>query len=301
MSTAVPLRLAVLGSPIAHSQSPVIHAAAYAELGLDWEYGRFELEADGLAAFLTGRGQEWRGFSLTMPLKFEALTLADEVDATARITGAVNTLLFSGAGTARTLHGFNTDVAGLVDSLADDGITAARSVLIVGGGATAGSAIMAAAELGAVGVVVAVRRPEAADGLHELARAAGVALRVVTLADAVAAASEVELVISTLPGGADAGLRFDADFMLRTPLYDVAYSPWPSALGAAWQLAGGRVISGIGMLLHQALVQVRIFVTGDPFAELPNETAVFAAMSAAVRVESAGPAENAGPSDPVER
>ena len=295
MSAAAPLRLAVLGSPIAHSQSPAIHAAAYAALGLDWEYGRFELEADALAAFLAGRGQEWRGFSLTMPLKVEALALADEVDATARITGAVNTLLFSGAGAQRRLHGFNTDVAGLVDSLADAGITRARAVLIIGGGATAGSAIMAAAELGAIGVVVAVRRPDAADGLHELARAAGVTLRIVALADAVAAASEVEFVISTLPGGADAGLSFGADVMLRTPLYDVAYSPWPSPLGAAWQQAGGRVISGIGMLLHQALVQVRIFVTGDPFAELPNENAVFAAMSAAV------PVENATPSDPVER
>ncbi|KQW03795.1 hypothetical protein ASC66_17320 [Leifsonia sp. Root4] len=288
-------RLAVLGSPIAHSQSPAIHSAAYAALGLDWEYGRFELAADGLASFLAGRDQEWRGFSLTMPLKFEALALAHDVDATARITGAVNTLLFSGAGADRRLHGFNTDVAGLVDSLADAGITMARSVLIVGGGATAGSAIMAAAELGAVGVVVAVRRPESADGLRELARAAGLALRVVALADAVAAASEVELVISTLPGGADAGLRFDTDFMLRTPLYDVAYSPWPSPLGAAWQQTGGRVISGIGMLLHQALVQVRIFVTGDPFAELPNEQAVFAAMSAAV------PMASAAHSDPVER
>jgi shikimate dehydrogenase len=287
--------LAVLGSPIAHSQSPAIHQAAYAALGLDWEYGRFELEADGLSAFLDSRGQEWRGFSLTMPLKFEALAQADEVDATARITGAVNTLIFSGAGAARRLHGFNTDVAGLVDSLAADGITTARSVLILGGGATAGSAIMAAAELGAAGVIVAVRRPEAADGLHELARAAGVTLRIVALADAVATASEVELVISTLPGGADAGLRFDPEFMIGTPLYDVAYSPWPSPLGAAWQQAGGRVISGIGMLLHQALVQVRIFVTGDPFAELPNEKAVFAAMSAAVGATSATH------SDPVER
>ncbi|RZU65016.1 shikimate dehydrogenase [Microterricola gilva] len=281
------LRLAVLGSPITHSQSPAIHTAAYAALGLDWEYGRFELDADGLAAFLAARGQEWRGFSLTMPLKFQALALADEVDATARITGAVNTLLFSGAGATRRLHGFNTDVTGLVNSLADNGITSARSVLIVGGGATAGSAIMAAAELGAGAVVVAVRRPDAADGLHELARAAGVALRIVALADAVAAASEIDLVISTLPGGADAGLRFDAELMLRTPLYDVAYSPWPSPLGAAWQRAGGRVISGIGMLLHQALVQVRIFVAGDPFAELPNEKATFAAMSAAVQAGSA--------------
>ncbi|AMB58344.1 shikimate dehydrogenase [Microterricola viridarii] len=274
-------RLAVLGSPIAHSKSPDIHSAAYRSLGLDWGYERFELTEPELAAFLGSRGPDWRGFSLTMPLKAEALALADEVDETARVTGAVNTLLLTGSGSERQLSGFNTDVAGIVNSLAEHGVREAANVCILGGGATAASAIMAAAALGAQAVTVAVRTPAKAEGLHRQAEAAGLALRIVPLGDALAAASESQLIISTLPGGSDTGLVFDAELIGRVALYDVAYAPWPSALGAQWQAAGGQLISGLGMLLHQALVQVRIFVAGDPFAPLPDEAAVFRAMTAA--------------------
>lgn len=279
-------RLAVLGSPIAHSQSPAIHRAAYEALGLDWGYDRFDIGEDALEGFLSGCGPQWRGFSLTMPLKYRALALSDEVDQMARATGAVNTLLFDGDGAGRRLRGFNTDVAGLVNSLAAHGITRSRHVLVVGGGATAGSAVMAAAELGAVAVIVAARTPAKAEGLRHLATAAGLALDVVPLADAAAAASGSDLVLSTLPGGSDTGLLFDAEFIGRVPLYDVAYSPWPSPLGAQWLAGGGRLVSGMGMLLHQALLQVRIFVTGDPFAALPDEAAVFAAMGDAVHSEA---------------
>lgn len=276
------MRLAVLGSPIAHSKSPAIHSAAYEALGLDWAYDKFELVDTELRGFLHERGPEWLGFSLTMPLKFEALALADEVDETARITGAVNTLLLDNSAGTRRLLGFNTDVAGIVDSLAENGITRARSVLVIGGGATAGSAIVAATRLGAEQVTVAVRTPATYAGLHDRARAAGVSLEIVAMPDAAAAASASDLLISTLPGGVDTGLEFGEAIIRRVPLYDVAYSPWPSALGAQWLRADGQLISGLGMLLRQALVQVRIFVNGDPTAPLPDEPAVYAAMRAAV-------------------
>lgn len=278
------MRLAVLGSPIAHSKSPAIHSAAYEAIGLGWTYDRYELVATQLRGFLAERGAEWRGFSLTMPLKFEALALADEIDATARITGAVNTLLIDESAGSRRLLGFNTDVAGIVDSLAENGITHSRSVFLVGGGATAGSAIVAAAQLGAEKVTVAVRTPATYVSLHDRARAAGVSLEIVAMPDAAAAASASDLLISTLPGGVDTGLVFDAEFIRRVPLYDVAYSPWPSAFGAQWLRADGQLISGLGMLLRQALVQVRIFVNGDPAAPLPDEPTVYAAMRAAVDV-----------------
>lgn len=278
------MRLAVLGSPIAHSKSPAIHGAAYAALGLDWTYERFELSEPELRSFLAERDSAWRGFSLTMPLKFEALALSDEVDATARVTGAVNTLLLEHeqGGTSTRLRGFNTDVAGIVNSLAEHGTKQANDVFVIGGGATAGSAIMAAAELGARQVSVAVRTPAKAHDLHGIAQSAGLSFNVVPFAEVRRAASSADLLISTLPGGIDTGLDFGAEFMRRVPLYDVAYSPWPSPLGVQWQRAGAQLISGLGMLLHQALVQVRIFVNADPTAPLPNESAVYAAMSAAV-------------------
>ncbi len=275
-------RLAVLGSPIGHSQSPLIHSAAYAALGLNWSYERCEVGEGALANFLSACGPEWRGLSLTMPLKVEALALAHELDTAARITGAVNTVLFRMVDGTRQVIGFNTDVAGIVNSLAENGITRASRVLILGGGATAGSAIMAAAELGAECVRVAVRTPAKAEALRPVAVQAGVALEIGTLQNVVHSASDADLIISTLPGGSQPGIVFSADVIRQTPLYDVAYSPWPSTVGAQWQAIDAHVISGLGMLLHQALVQVRIFVSGDPFAELPNESEVFAAMCAAV-------------------
>lgn len=293
MSAPPSARLAVLGSPIAHSQSPAIHNAAYRALRLDWGYERFELTEPELAGFLAGRGPDWRGFSLTMPLKHEAFALADDLDHAARATGAVNTLLIGEVQGARRLRGFNTDVAGLVNSLAEHGMRGATQVCVLGGGATAGSAILAAAALGAESVTVAVRTPAKAEGLHRQAEAAGLALRIVPLDAAVAAASASQLIINTLPGGSDTGLVFDAATIARVTLYDVAYAPWPSALGAQWQRAGGQLVSGLGMLLHQALVQVRIFVAGDPLAPLPDEDTVFRAMTAAVSSEAV-------PSNPVE-
>ncbi len=282
MTPAPGSKLAVLGSPIAHSQSPAIHAAAYRALGLEWSYQRFELGQPELAGFLDGCGPEWRGFSLTMPLKGEALALADEVDVMATMTGAVNTLLLRHRGGERRLMGFNTDVAGIVNSLAEHGVHRAQHVCILGGGATASSAILAAAELGAESVTVAVRTPAKAQGLARQASAAGLVLRIVPLADAGAAAGASQLVLSTLPGGSDTGLVIDPEVVRAVPLYDVAYAPWPSALGVQWQAAGGHLISGLGMLLHQALVQVRIFVNGDPHTPLPDEAAVFEAMTRAV-------------------
>lgn len=277
------MRFAVLGFPIAHSKSPAIHAAAYAALGLDWHYERVELVESQLRDFLAERGPEWGGFSLTMPLKFEALALSTTIDEAAKLTGAVNTLIPSGVLGDRRWQGFNTDVAGIVDSLAENGIPRLRSLVILGGGATAGSAIVAAARMGARQVTVALRNPQKDQGLRERARLAGVQLTIMELEDAAAAVSDSDLLLNTLPGGVDTGLTFARDTIRRVPLYDVAYSPWPSALGAQWQRADAQLISGLGMLLRQALVQVRIFVHGDPKRRLENEAAVYAAMKESVK------------------
>lgn len=263
-------RLAVLGSPIEHSKSPQLHAAAYRELGLDWDYGRAEVGESELAGFLDGLGPEWLGLSLTMPLKREALRLAELPTERATATGQANTLV-------RTAHGWvadNTDVPGLLDALADDGIRAVRTGIVLGGGATAVSAARALQSLGAE-VTMAMRSPERAP----LADVPAVALDSVRLETA-------DVTISTVPASAELRLDVPALDDTRT-LLDVVYDPWPSPLASAWTTAGGRVIDGLAMLLHQAVHQIRLFSSGadgdpDAGAPLPDEPGVLRVMRAAV-------------------
>ena len=150
-------RLAVWGDPIAHSKSPQLHAAAYAVLGLEWEYTRQQVDEAAFADALAALDGSWVGLSLTMPLKEQAHRVADIRDRYADLTGAANTLLLSDR-----IHGFNTDVGGIVDALDEHGIRALETVRILGAGATAASALVACAELGARSIDVRARRPERA-------------------------------------------------------------------------------------------------------------------------------------------
>lgn len=257
--------LAVWGDPIAHSRSPQIHAAAYRVLGLDWDYGRRRVDVDGFAAAFASLGASWRGLSLTMPLKEEAFRVAATRDRHAELTGAVNTLLL-GSEPA----GFNTDVGGIVDALAENGVDSFRRARILGAGATAASALVAAFECGAEHVEVRARRPERADAMHRLGEDLGLPVSVRTFD---APAAPVDITIATLPSGTV--LDPDATGRLGKAggtLFEAAYAPWPSALAAGWR--GGQVISGFAMLLHQAVRQVRVFVHGDPQRPLDEETRV---------------------------
>ena len=297
-----PRELAVLGSPIAHSKSPELHQAAYRALGLPWDYARAEITPETLVAYVASRPDVWRGLSLTMPLKQSVLPLVASLDETAALTGAANTILFDTDAVGRlVLRGFNTDVPGIVRALAAAGTERIRSALIWGGGATAASALVAAAELGAADVTVQVREPARADHLIPLGNSVGLRVTVARFGDEVTA--RPDLVVSTLPGhvGADAlarrvvqgraAARAAADGIL---LLDVAYDPWPTAIVTRWAAlaaASGRranVLSGLAMLVHQALLQVRIFVTGDPERELPAEQTVVSAMLDAVGLNAAG-------------
>jgi shikimate dehydrogenase len=274
--------LAVLGSPIEHSLSPALHTAAYRELGLDWHYSSREVGPGELPGFIDGLDAGWRGLSLTMPLKHEVLPLITDLDRVAELTGAVNTVLFQYLDGRRTLSGFNTDVAGIVRALAENGTTSANHVSVVGGGATASSTVVAAAELGAEAVEVLVRTPSRAAALVALGRTLGVVVTVSDLSTLADTGRSSELVISALAGGAELAEVFPEELRRNAVLFDVSYSPWPSALARSWLDVGGRVVSGLPMLLHQALVQVRIFVAGDPFQPLPDEERVLAAMRAAL-------------------
>jgi shikimate dehydrogenase len=271
--------LAVLGSPISHSKSPRLHLAAYRVLGLPWTYSAIEVVEGSLGAFINTCDASWRGLSLTMPLKREVLPMLATRTRLVTTVGAANTVLFDDTG---GLHGFNTDVAGIVAALADHGVTAIESVQILGGGATAASALAAAAQLGATRALVSVRDPERARALEALAAELRVELAVGGLGVPDRSMIDPSAVISTLPGMTEHGLDYPQTVRQHAVLLDVAYEPWPSALAAAWNEAGGTVVSGLEMLLHQAIEQVRIFVTGEEGGALPNERHVSAAMREAV-------------------
>lgn len=280
-------RLAVLGSPIGHSKSPAIHAAAYDVLGLDWRYERFDVPQGELADFMATRGDGWRGFSVTMPLKQEARDFATTLAPAAAQIGAVNTLVFDSAGAAAVARGWNTDVTGFIAALSEAGVHRAGKVRLLGAGGTAAAVVAALPALGTQTLSLVVRAPERARGLAELASSLGVQVEVLTFAqfDAKSAnAKAADLVVNTVPGDLD-HLEVDQAWVRGALLFDVLYDPWPTKLAARWQSSGGQVVSGLELLLAQALEQVRLFTGRGESEPLPREAEVRTAMrNAALRV-----------------
>ena len=247
-------KAAVLGSPVAHSRSPQLHLAAYRALGLDdWTYDRIECTADELPALVAGFGPEWVGVSVTMPGKFAALRFADERSARAELVGSANTLV-------RTEHGWradNTDVDGVAGALGD--VRNLRRAVVLGSGGTAPAAIVALAGLGVTTITVVARNPEKAAQLLDLASKVGVAATYVELGspDLAAVVDRADVLVSTVP--ADVAGRHATTFAQVPVLLDAIYDPWPTPLADAVAGAGGRVIGGLQMLLHQAFSQVEQF------------------------------------------
>jgi len=259
MPAAEPLRrAAVLGHPVAHSLSPVLHLAAYRALGLAWDYDRIDMTGDRLAAFVAGLDASWVGLSLTMPLKEDVLPLLDEADDVVLATRAANTVVLR---EGRRI-GANTDVEGIVRSLADAGAAAVATATVLGGGATARSALAALARVGTTQVAAYVRRPEAGADLCRTGEALGLTV-VAEPWDEAGRGLAAPVVVSTVPRGAADHL---ATSVPNTPgtLLDVVYDPWPTPLAAAWRDAGGGVASGLDLLLHQAVEQVRLMTGRTP-------------------------------------
>lgn len=277
MSETPRTRLAVLGSPISHSKSPAIQRAAYAVLGLDWQYDAIEMTGERLPSFLSSRDQTWRGLSLTMPLKRDVLPLLDHRHPLVDRVGGANTVLLSEEG----VWGFNTDVRGAIESFRGAGVDSLDSVHLLGSGATAASLLVAAAELGARRALISARTPENALGLVELGEREGVEVVVRPWGIQDRSLQAPDAIISTLPGGQN-DMRFAEPIRQAAVLFDVAYDPWPSELATEWLAVGGTVISGLELLLHQAVGQVRVFLSGDPDVPLPDESRVVAAMRAAL-------------------
>lgn len=254
------LKAAVLGSPIAHSLSPVLHGAAYAALGLDsWTYERHEVLAEDLAGFVGALGDEWRGLSLTMPLKEAAFDVAATVTDIARDAEAINTLVRRDDG---GWDGANTDVAGIVAAVSR--VDHGGAATILGSGATARSAALALVDLGVTDVLVAARSAERAGGVLELLRRHGV--RAEWMALGRWADDARRLVISTLPPEPSAAVGAALDETDSgwdgVTLLDVVYADWPTPLARAAMAHGAATISGLDMLVHQAAAQVALF-TGE--------------------------------------
>jgi shikimate dehydrogenase len=250
-------RCAVLGSPIAHSLSPVLHRAAYAELGLDWSYDAIEVDEAGLEEFVAGLDAEWRGLSLTMPLKRAVVPLLDDLDPWATVAGAANTVVLDGA----DRHGHNTDVPGAVGALTERTDSSLRTAVVLGGGATAASVLLALSEVGCRQARLLVRNPaRAVDTLAALDRhGRGPGISVGMLGEAFDAP---DVVVSTIPAEAQTAELVDAATAGEV-LFDVLYDPWPTPLAEAASTRGRVVVSGLDLLVHQAALQVRLMTGSD--------------------------------------
>ena len=266
-------RAAVLGSPVGHSLSPVLHRAAYAALGLQgWTYGVRECQADELAGVLAGSAPEVVGYSCTMPLKRAVLQVADEISPRARAIGAGNTLVRRGS---RWLAE-NTDWIGIRDALAEAGAGTGGRVCVLGAGGTAQAALAALAD--AAEVIVGVREPLRATELVASADRLGRGVRIARLDELQTPLDLADLVISTLPAGA-ADPFADRAWRADQAVLEVVYHPWPTRLAAAAGAAGAIVVDGAAMLLHQAAAQVEL-MTGRAAPVPAMRAALQAALAA---------------------
>ena len=284
---------AVIGSPIEHSLSPVIHRAAWAQIGIDgWEYRRLEQDADSLPRFIGGLGGDCAGLSVTMPCKQAVMPLLDAIDPLASAVGAVNTVVPSSG----ILAGFNTDVTGIASAIRRACSQADRvlptSAVVLGARATASSALAALGELGIVTSTVAARRFGGPGSVVAASSRLGVSIDQVLWTDRDAvlrAVSGADLVISTLPAGVADPLAEHMTVREGQILLDVIYSPRETALRSAFERNGGIVAEGTDMLIFQAAAQVQLMTGRAPKTDLMRG-ALAAELARRARVSGGGAA-----------
>lgn len=270
-------RAAVVGKPIAHSLSPVIHNAGYRAAGLTgWTYTAIECAEAELPDLFAGLGPDWAGLSVTMPLKETALALAEEVSPVAAAVSAANTLVRRPTG---HWYADNTDVPGMVEVLRAAGVGAGARFTVLGAGGTARAALAAAAALAAGSVTVLARRAEAVGELEPVAAALGLGITAADWADRAAGATGADVLVSTLPKGVADEFAGRLRWRPATVCFDAIYDPWPTPLASAAAAAGARVVSGLDLLLAQAIGQ---------FEQFTGVAAPVSAMRAALRDARSG-------------
>jgi shikimate dehydrogenase len=267
------MRAAVLGRPVAHSLSPLLHRAAYASLGLDdWTYDALDIGAEDLPVLLAGLGEEWRGFSVTMPCKQAAVEVAQVVEPLPRLLGAANTLIRTDSG----WRAENTDVTGIGMALQLAGVERVGHAAIIGAGGTAVAAAVALSSLGAHHVDVVVRNADRAGDLLRVLRVLDVPCGVTLVADT---ELDAPLVVSTVPIDAQPAL-LSLGWRAGQTVLDVLYAPWPTPLARRVTEVGGTVVGGLEVLFWQATVQVEL-MTGRPAPIAAMRSALDAAVGAA--------------------
>lgn len=242
-------RCAVVGHPVDHSLSPVLHRAAWREIGFEGEYSAIDIRAGGLADFVAGLDRSWRGLSVTMPLKNEALRLGLPTKP-ALITGAANTVVLRDDG----IRVSNTDAPGLADALRTAGMERIGSATILGGGATARSTIVGLADLGVEHVTAVVRTPARVAELEPVAEAVGVRLSARSWSGD--DLPNTDLTVSTVVAGAADELA-EAVAATSAVVFDIIYDPWPTAVVEHATAAGRTVLGGLDLLVGQAVLQVQ--------------------------------------------
>lgn len=248
-------RLAIVGSPVSGALSPVLHRAAYATLGLDWQYEAIECSTTELPALFSeiAGDERWGGLSLTMPLKRAAVPLLDQISDTVAVTGTANTVVVRDG----RLIGDNTDVIGMERALQEAGAPDPHDAAVLGAGATAASALAVLHKFGLRSSFVVARNPSRTAGLQAAAERLGMRLDIVGWEQA-HEAFQRSLVISALPPGAADALASVAAGARCNTLMDVVYRPWPTALASTLQAAGATAVGGLPMLVHQAARQVEL-------------------------------------------
>lgn len=279
MPSSASKRFEVWGSPIGHSKSPQLHRAAYDALGLDWDYRAVEVTTEQLADSFHTLPSTVGGLSLTMPLKEGILSLVSDRRGPVDLLHAANTVVRSDDEWWLD----NTDWWGAARVLSDHGGVSGDTVWMLGAGATARAVVYALSTLGPAKLVLVVRSPERARVTEVLAQTLTLPVEVAVMSDV--PAEPPQWVISTLPGGVVAEIPGLDAVAGSSTLFDIAYDPWPSALGAVWEAEGSRVISGLEMLVYQALAQIRAFVKADTSVPLEREAHVLDAMWTSVDLE----------------
>lgn len=269
------MRCAVLGSPIAHSLSPVMHRAAYVELGLDWTYEAVEVRSGELEPFVNALGDDVRGLSVTAPLKREAARVSHHRSEDVEHLGVANTIIVDDG----MLSAHNTDVTGAVAAIREIGIQAPRTARILGGGATAASMVLTLVRLGVEELELIVRDPARAADAEAVARGRGIAVRVHRIDEPLL--TIVDLLVSTVPGDAIGSRAYEVVDSARA-VFDVAYDPWPTAFARAATESRTPVISGLDLLAHQAALQVEL-MTGSAVSPALLRDAATAALRTRTR------------------
>ena len=266
-----PRRCAVLGSPIEHSLSPVLHRAAYASVGLDWSYDAREVREADLASFLDTLDETWRGLSLTMPLKRTVVPLLDHLSERAAQAQAANTVILEDGHRV----GHNTDIPGAVAAISERVHTPVTSAVILGGGATASSILLALADLGCREVTLVVRdERRARDTLEAAGRHASPPVVHVRGFDETAIPADI--LVSTIPADAQSDAVVGLAAEVAT-VFDVIYDPWPTRLAEFARSEGRALVSGLDLLVQQACGQFTL-MTG--IADAPLEAMRVAGESA---------------------